>query len=184
MTTDNQTIISTQAEQETEQPSFKRWLKHTFYLKRTKYLFSKAQQSQIADAITHAEDGHRGEIQVIIEASLPSDCAYHHTTLKRAQYLFGKYGVWDTEQNSGLLIYLNLCEHKVEIVADRGIHRAVDADCWLNICNKMIPAFQQGNFTEGLCVGVQALGEILQDFYQDDLTDKDGNELPNLPRLL
>ena len=184
MSTDNQTIISTQSEQQNEQPSFKRWLKHSFYLKRSKYLFNQLQQDKIAAAITDAEDGHRGEIQVIIEASLPSDCAYRYSTLKRAQYLFGKYGVWDTERNSGLLIYLNLCEHQVEIVADRGINRAVNETCWNEICQTMLPYFKQGDFTEGLCIGIQALGEALQDFYRDDLHDQDGNELSNLPRLL
>lgn len=182
--TDNQTVISTKSEHLTAQPSFKRWLKHSFYLKTSKRFFSAEEQAQIAQAIAQAEKGHRGEIQVIVEASLPSDTAYQYDTLQRAQYLFGKYRVWDTAQNSGVLIYLNLCAHKVELVADRGIDQAVSAQCWDNICQTMLLHFKQKKFTTGLCVAIDALGEILKVFYADDVHDAAGNELLNQPRLL
>jgi uncharacterized membrane protein len=42
---------------------------------------------------------------------------------QRALALFADYGVWDTEDNCGVLIYVNLADHKVDIVADRGIDR-------------------------------------------------------------
>ena len=45
----------------------------------------------------------------------------------RAVMLFGKMRVWDTERNNGVLIYLLLAEHSVEIVADRGLNRHVEA---------------------------------------------------------
>ena len=35
--------------------------------------------------------------------------------------MFGKLRVWDTEHNNGVLIYLLLAEHRIEIVADRGL---------------------------------------------------------------
>ena len=40
--------------------------------------------------------------------------------------MFGKLRVWDTEHNNGVLIYLLLAEHCIEIVADRGLTRHVD----------------------------------------------------------
>ena len=39
--------------------------------------------------------------------------------------MFGKLRVWDTEHNNGVLIYLLLAEHAIEIVADRGLDRHV-----------------------------------------------------------
>jgi uncharacterized membrane protein len=39
--------------------------------------------------------------------------------------MFGKLRVWDTEANNGVLIYLLLAEHAIEIVADRGLNRHV-----------------------------------------------------------
>ena len=181
---DNQTVIRTKQDAAQPQPNIKRWLKHSFYLKSSKRMFNLEQQEQIAHAITQAEDGHRGEIQVIIEGSLPSDYAYQYDTLQRAHYLFAKYQVWDTERNTGLLIYLNLCAHTVELVADRGINTAVSQDIWESICQEMVGYFQQHKYTEGLCSGITALGDVLQTFYADDPEDEAGNELPNLPRLL
>ena len=75
--------------------------------------------------MTAAEHGHVGEIQVVIEGCLPSRMAYYVDTHARARQLFAELGVWDTELNSGVLLYLNLCERKVEIVIDRGIKTAL-----------------------------------------------------------
>ena len=47
--------------------------------------------------------------------------------------MFGKLRVWDTEHNNGVLIYLLLAEHCIEIVADRGIDRHVDDARWAAI---------------------------------------------------
>ena len=185
MTTENQTVITTQSEDVyIEQPSFKRWLKHAFYFKSSRRFFTAEQAEAITIAIEQAEDGHRGEIQVIVEANLPSHIAYRYDSKARAQALFAKYRVWDTERNSGVLIYLNLCEHQIELVADRGINQAVDTTRWDQIVQLMTPYFKQNNFAEGLCIGITELGEILEQFYANDPHDPEGNELPNTPRFL
>ena len=44
--------------------------------------------------------------------------------------MFGKLRVWDTEHNNGVLIYLLLAEHAIEIVADRGLDRHVPDTEW------------------------------------------------------
>ena len=51
---------------------------------------------------------------------------------ERALAMFGKLRVWDTEHNNGVLIYLLLAEHRIEIVADRGLDRHVSASQWRN----------------------------------------------------
>ncbi|UUZ50200.1 hypothetical protein LP420_09650 [Massilia sp. B-10] len=59
---------------------------------------------------------------------MPSELIWADTSIRqRAVGLFAEYGVWDTEDNCGVLIYVNLAERKVEIVADRQIapHRRV-----------------------------------------------------------
>jgi uncharacterized membrane protein len=49
------------------------------------------------------------------------------TDRQRALALFADYGIWDTEDNCGVLVYVNLADRKVDIVADRGIDRRIDA---------------------------------------------------------
>ena len=60
-----------------------------------------------------------------IEAGLPLSYLWRNATPReRAVAMFGKLRVWDTEQNNGVLIYLLLAEHAIEIVADRGLAQA------------------------------------------------------------
>ena len=67
--------------------------------------------------------------------------------------MFGKLRVWDTEHNNGVLIYLLLAEHAIEIVADRGLSRHVDAAQWQASSARMREAFRAGRFEAGLNAG-------------------------------
>lgn len=137
---------------------------------------------RLAHAITHAEKGHAGEIVLIIENHLPINMAYTAGCHERALGLFAEHGVWDTEHNTGVLIYVNLCEHELEIVADRGIDACATHDVWQVLCDKALADFKDGNMEKGLGELVASVGEILQKYYPSD--DVMGNELPNKPIYL
>ena len=68
------------------------------------------------------------------------------TPRERAVAMFGKLRVWDTEHNNGVLIYLLLAEHAIEIVADRGLASRVPPDEWQAIVARMGPAFREQPF--------------------------------------
>ena len=83
--------------------------------------------ADLGAAITDGELHHRGEVRLIVENAMPFDAVWSDVTNRqRALALFAEYGVWDTEDNCGVLIYVNLAEHKVEIVCDRHIGRLID----------------------------------------------------------
>ena len=75
--------------------------------------------------------------------------------------MFGKLRVWDTEHNDGVLIYLLLAEHAIEIVADRGIARKVDAAEWAAIAAQMRDTFRAGDFAAGLDGAIDAVDALL-----------------------
>ncbi|UBX52687.1 TPM domain-containing protein [Acinetobacter pseudolwoffii] len=177
-TTDTTEIVTQPKLEEHAQPSFKRWLKHFFYMPATKRFFSKQDQHVIALAVEEAEHGHVGEIQVVIEGCLPSRSAYYQDTLCRARQLFAELGVWDTEYNSGVLLYLNLCEHKVEIVIDRGIKKATTQNVWDEICQNIIQQLKQKNYKESLAEGVFEIGKVLDAYYDRQIQDS-GDEISN-----
>lgn len=181
--TESTEIITEPKLQEHVQPSLKRWFKHFFYMPASKRYFSKQDQTKIAQAVKEAEHGHVGEIQVVIEGYIPSSLAYTQDTKLRAQQLFAELGVWDTAYNSGVLLYLNLCEQVVEIVIDRGIDQATEQHEWQAICDHMILELKQKNYRQGIIVGVNEIGEILNSFYDHQVDDK-FNELPNSPLIL
>lgn len=181
--TDTTQIITQPKLDEHVQPSLKRWFKHFLYISSTYRYFNKQDRMHIANAVQQAEKGHVGEIQVVIEGHIPCSQAYHQNTRLRAQQLFAELGVWDTELNSGVLLYLNLCERKVEIVIDRGLKNATQAETWNEICQNIIVTLAQKEYLRAVTEGVNEIGQVLDQYYvKTDLYDE--NELPNEPIIL
>ena len=181
--TDTTQIITQPKLDEHVQPSLKRWFKHFLYISSTHRYFNKQDRMQIANAVQQAEKGHVGEIQVVIEGHIPCSQAYHQNTRLRAQQLFAELGVWDTELNSGVLLYLNLCERKVEIVIDRGLKNATQTMTWNEICQNIVVTLAQKEYLRAVTEGVNEIGQVLDQYYvKNDLYDE--NELPNEPIIL
>lgn len=165
--------------------SFKRWLKHFCYLSSSKYYFSKQDRVDIAQAIQKAEQGHVGEIQVVIESHIPANVAYLKDTQQRARQLFAELGVWDTEHNSGVLLYVNLCERHVDIVFDRGIKKTTDSNIWQNICKTTTQQMKDKKYTWAIICAVKHIGVILTQHYasmESSLIDND--ELSDDPIIM
>ena len=145
--------------------------------------FPAAALKAIEAAIADGEAIHRAEVRLIVEAALTPGMAYQGVTNReRARELFAQYGVWDTEDNCGVLIYINLAEHQVDIVADRHVGRRITPEQWQAICRTMTAGFAQGNYHDST---VQALGELnslLQHHFP--ATGERGNQLPNEPILI
>lgn len=181
--TETTAIITQPKLAESAQPSLRRWLKHFCYMPATKRYFPKQDQFLIAEAVKTAEQGHVGEIQVVIEGHLPVGQAYRHTPQLRARQLFAELGVWDTEFNSGVLLYINLCDRAVEIVIDRGLHQATQQEQWQNICQSMIEMLKAQQYRGAVIDGVTKIGDVLSSFYDNCITEI-GDELPNKPIVL
>ncbi len=98
---------------------------------------------------------------------------------ERALEVFSELAVWDTEHNNGVLIYLLLADHDVEIIADRGINAKLDAATWESICRDMESAFRRGRFEQGICSGIERVASLLDVHYPR--TNNATNELPDRP---
>lgn len=148
-----------------------------------KRVFPSNSLDAIERAIKQCEANHTGEIRFVIETAL--DCAAlfaEQTTRERAIEVFSKVGVWDTEHNNGVLIYVLLADREVEIIADRGIYRKTGIDAWSQICHQIEAAFKQGLFEEGVIQGIRAVGQHLSTHYP--ASGQKINELPDKPVLL
>jgi uncharacterized membrane protein len=137
--------------------------------------------------VTESERRHIGEIRVCVESGLPLSYLWRDASAReRAVAMFSKLRVWDTEFNSGVLIYLLLAEHRIEIVADRGLNRHVSAEEWQHIMGTMRAAFQAGKFEEGLNLAIDAVDALmLKHLGLGEGRGDTGNpnELPNAPWL-
>jgi uncharacterized membrane protein len=137
----------------------------------------------ITSAIMAGEQTHRGEVRLIVEKALPSEAIWAGiSNRQRALALFADHGVWDTEENCGVLIYVNLAEHKVDIVADRGIARKIDEATWQAICRAMTANFAQGKFHDGTLEAIGQVNALLRQHFPDDGAAQ--NQLPDQPLML
>ena len=132
--------------------------------------------------VTESERRHIGEIRVCVESGLPLSYLWRNASAReRAVAMFGKLRVWDTEHNSGVLIYLLLAERSIEIVADRGLNRHVGADEWQRIMGSMRAAFQAGQFEAGLNQAIDAVDALMLRHFAAAGGQPNSNELPNAP---
>ncbi len=143
--------------------------------------FPVSARTAVAAAIERAEEGHAGEICFVVETSLtPMQLLRGMSARERALALFAQLHVWDTAANSGVLVYVLLADHAVEILADRGLHPQGDA-CWPQASERILQAFRSGEPASG-CVGaVTEIGDFLRRAFPVDGANPD--ELPNAVRL-
>lgn len=161
-----------------------RWIRHVAggeWLARRAFTPSVLQA--IEAAIGEQERRHDGELCFVVEGGLPaSDLWSGITSRERALELFGRLRVWDTEQNAGVLVYVQVADRHVEIVADRGIHQRVGATAWETICGAMQRSFAAGDYRGGALLGVEAISDLLAAHFPP--RDENPDELPNRPVML
>ena len=137
----------------------------------------------IEAAIAEGETRHRAEVRLIIETSLPAQAVLSGMTPReRACELFSLYRIWDTEENCGVLVYIELADHDVEIVADRGVSRVIPAEEWQNICRIMTEGFASGDFHDSTLRALHRLNELLQIHFPDNGSTR--NQLSDQPVVL
>ena len=147
----------------------------------TRRAFPAAALEKISQAISGSERLHRGEIAFAIEGGLPPQLV-SLPCRRRAEQLFGELGVWDTEENIGVLIYVQLVDHDIEIVADRGIARHVAQGEWEAVCQAMEADFRKGELVQGALHAIERVTMLLVRNFPAEGANR--NELPDRPRVL
>src|ERR1700724_4533254 len=140
-----------------------RFLRHIFATRWiTRRRFTPRVLADIETAIRETEALHAGEIRFAVETALyTAELVDDLAPRRRAMQVFGQLGVWDTAQNNGVLIYLLLADHIVEIVADRGIAARISQSEWDGVCREMERHYREGRFGEGSVAGVRGVGKLL-----------------------
>jgi uncharacterized membrane protein len=127
-------------------------------LRGTRTLFDPSTMLRLQEAIARGEATHRGEVRLIIESALPArKIRRGMTPTQRALDLFGTFRAWDTEENNGVLLYLNVADRKIEVIADRAASKLVGDQHWLFACGLAQEAFKHGEFERGLVSAIDAI---------------------------
>lgn len=169
-------------------------LKHCWFDESdSKRLIQTAVLDRLAKRVAASERRHTGEVRIVVEASLPLSYLWRHCiqkttiaelTRQRATMQFGKLRVWDTENSNGVLIYLLLAEHKIELLADRGVNAHVSAATWSAIVQRMARAFADSRFEDGLTQALEEVSAVLVEHFPVVLDGGNPNELPDSPLRL
>jgi uncharacterized membrane protein len=164
--------------------AIKRWFSHIFMPPwRWRLAFPKAVLKDIENAVKQSERLHCGEIRFAIENALSPNWVWRGMSARqRATQVFSNLRVWDTEENSGVLLYVLLADREVHIVADRGIAKRVTQAEWDVVTQAMQEAFRLGDFRSGSLKGIEHITTILATHYPPGAVNP--NELSNKPVIV
>jgi len=168
--------------------TIKRIFKHLLYPQwLSRRAFPDAAMDRIEAAVAASERTHHGEIFFAVETALDTLPLLRGVSARqRALQVFAESGVWDTEANNGVLIYLLLADRDVEIIADRGFQTCVSADKWGAICQEMEVSFAVGDYEAGVLRGIECIDALLVEYFPvcADDAKANPNELSDRPLRL
>lgn len=90
---------------------------------------------------------------------------------------FTEQGLHYTKDHTGILILISLLEHRVEVLADRGINQKVSAGTWDEVVRIVTAGFKSAQACDAFCKAIERCGDILATHFPRQADDKD--ELPN-----
>lgn len=136
-------------------------------------LFTKEEETHITNAIRAAEKGTSGEIRLFVE-----DFCQREHPVERAEELFQLFGMFNTKNRNGILIYLAEKSRNFAVWGDAGIHECVGLQFWEEEKQLMREHLQRDEGAEGVCKAISLIGDRLRQYFPS--TDKqDDNELPD-----
>jgi uncharacterized membrane protein YgcG len=161
-----------------------RFIRHLLFTNwQVRRNFTPETLQAIEQSIHSSEQRHGGEIRFAVEGGLDGRRLLNdQTPRERAIEVFSQLGVWDTEHNNGVLIYVLLADHAVEIVADRGIHVRVGSENWSAICRYMQTEFSKSAFQAGALKGIADVTNVIRQYFPP--MGPQADELSNAPVIL
>ena len=162
-----------------------RLLRHRWADGRLRRVLTPEVLQRLGQRVAASERRHTGQIRICAEGGLPLSYLWRGASAReRAITQFGKLRVWDTEHNNGVLIYLLLAEHAIEIVADRGLAQRVPEATWHTLVQRLGQALRAGQYEDGLTEVLADVSALLVAHFPACGHAPGSNELPDAPVLL
>ena len=94
---------------------------------------------------------------------------------QRALAAFYEKGLYQTRDDTGVLFFISLFEHKVWVMADKGIYEKISPETLQEYAFGIARGIKSGQAAEALCREIKRIGEILAEHFP--LKPDDSNEL-------
>ena len=98
-----------------------------------------------------------------LERELAGDAVMRQRVHGRAAAAFVSEEVFHTRDRTGVLVFVSLFEHRVEILCDEGIRRLVPAGSWVEISSRLAAGIGSGKAGPALVEAVRACGRLLEE---------------------
>lgn len=131
---------------------------------------SRAELDRVRDAVRNAEKRTSGEIRVHLDAAIMEGVLDH------AAFVFDDLGMKKTKDRNGVLLYVSVPSRKIAVIGDAGIHARSGQGYWDAVLELVLSHFREGRHCDGLCAGVERIGEQLREHFpyeRDDVNELD-----------
>lgn len=165
-------------------PTLARALRHLFAAD-ARSRFPAVAMDRITAAIGEGERRHHGEICFAVESTLPLRQILRGVQARsKAEAAFASLRVWDTSANNGVLVYLLLADHRIEIVADRGLHGRVSDAQWRGVCQVLEERLRSGDYAGAVIAVINEVSDLLATHFPQAPGTVDLDELTDRPVFL
>lgn len=137
-----------------------------------KRYLTKEQERAVVEAIGCAEQGNLGEVRVHLEKR----CKHDEGALGRAREKFYELGMCETDDATGVLVYVAVKDRVTAVYAGPGIHTCCPASFWQEVTDRVAEGFGNDEPAQGLVDALGRVGDLLREHVPGE---KEENELPD-----
>lgn len=98
----------------------------------------------------------------VVERFLAGSDLLDETVHRRALQSFVEEEVFDTRDRTGILLFVSLREHRIEVVGDTGINQQVKPGDWIGVVARIREGIRNNNLTTGLEEAIEMCGRLLE----------------------
>lgn len=102
----------------------------------------------------------------------------HQRSSRLAHEQFYQQGLHTKDERTGILLFVSVAEHYVEILADKNINLAVEENTWKLLVDNFVVHVKQGDIKQGYLDTIEEAGKLLRQHFPS-VPEKDKNELPD-----
>ncbi len=101
---------------------------------------------------------------------------------RRAALAFAEEEVFDTRDRTGILLFVSLFEHRIEVVGDKGINAKVEPGEWGEVVGRLRDGIRSRTLADGMVSAIELCGDLLHR-RGVEIRDDDTDELPDGVRV-
>ena len=94
---------------------------------------------------------------------LAGDDLLDRTVHHRAMRAFVEEEVFNTRDRTGILLFVSLLEHRIEVLGDTGINARVEPEDWADVVARIRKGIKRDSLTDGLVDAIGMCGAMLEE---------------------